>query len=244
MKKQRFSNGSQESQSSSVESRRGKEEMSRDLSSANDQLSAVQFYLNKSKLVPEKGPDSEYGKLFWGLYQDCQKEGIKAKDFCSAFLYGKDYPRRVRDGVAGVLSHDDLFIGLASLEKGTGFKEKIAFTPERQEELEKARAKEERERKEAIKGRLESAETKLKRKIELDAALAVCIGALRTKIGSLSQELAVPGGQQQSLRRRLELAEEALRRALARREKNHEELRECAGRLLKVVGEVKPFLDL
>ncbi|MFI6281802.1 hypothetical protein [Streptomyces sp. NPDC050988] len=233
-----------------------KKAMIQSLTEIHDRLDVLESDLSTSRsdtfliadLVTEKEYRlgvKKYGEHVGELRDECLANGITAEEFDRGFGVDKDQVRRLKDGRGFPPKGEDVRQMFANLEGRTKLSEKTSFDPERQAALEwdAHEAYEARKARETLKERIDRVEAKLQRKAEFEANLAACVGALRRKVASLKQQQAVSGGQGQSLRRRIELAEAALKRALERREVIKEELVACAIRALKALGEVRGFLD-
>jgi len=232
------------------------EALIRDLSGIGDQLRRIESRLRGAHAETSRISDlitereyrlkvSKCGESLGELRSECLGNGMTAEDFTARFGASKDYVRRLKEGYAFPPKAGELPQMFTNLEGQAGLSEKTVVNPERRAALERSaeEAWKAREARQTLKKRIESTEVKLQRKADLEADLADCAGALRKKIASLKQQQAVSGGQGQSLRRRIELLEAALKRALARREAIKEELVACIIEVLKLLSKVKCYLD-
>lgn len=183
-----------------------------------------------------------YGEVLKEFRDGCVAEGINIDEFA-----GKDRVRMLRKGDGIPDSRKKVCVWFADRgARAEGLeKTSILTSPEWQARLEKAahEAFEARREREPLRKRINDAEAQLRRKIEFEADLAACVGALRKKVAVLKQQQAASSAQREELRRRIELLEAALNRALARQEISEKELAEWARSALPVFDAMKRFLD-
>ncbi|MGP4049334.1 hypothetical protein [Streptomyces sp. 2A115] len=203
------------------------------LTGVNRELGKIKDILDESSAIEEVHAE-KLSSLLTKVKVEYTKKGVKGPDFYSGLLTSRRSFNRVTEGETPGPDLNVLCSMLSNLEKVTG------VTTDLRPEVEKAAA---REMPRALQERLDATEAKLGEKIKLEAVLAARVGSLQKKVKSLKRDLAVAGAQRQILLRRLEQAEQALQEALEQWQENSEELRECAARMLKVVSEIKPFLN-
>lgn len=183
-----------------------------------------------------------YGEELKKFRDGCVAEGINIVEFA-----GKDRVRKLRNG-DGIPDSDKKvrkwFADRKARAEGSE-KTSTLTSPEWQARLERGahEATEARKERGPLRKRIDAAEAQLRRKTEFEADLAACVGALRKKVAVLKQQQAASGAQREELRRRIELLEAALNRALERQEISEKELAEWARGALPVFDEMKRYLD-
>lgn len=194
---------------------------------------------------------TEFGRLFTKFSDEVMPGSVNSQ---AEYLYRSDDTiRRWRRG-RSIPSQDELSRVFGKVEKITG----SPVPAERCAELLEAH-KEASEVPRTLRRRLEAVQAELAETIKRDADLADRVNELQEEIASLERQLMALQGsggsdyqdmqsgkdpdtqQEQELRRRLVQANQDLDEALKQQRENHQELRECARKLVEAVDSYLSF---